>query len=145
MSRTILSNAKTTTVVSDGPVAHIPVQAGAEDAPEALDPEQMDDIDPDEDEEDEDDDEYDDEQPAAGLGLDDDPDTSLVGSIYLHMLSEHNCYGALRLSDDDAIALHQQLHKDQGQDHGIADWRFRPGRALAASMLSADTPNPPPA
>ncbi len=147
-SRTTLKNALTTTVVgtTDETLTYIPAQAGAQEIENT----------PDEDQVDADAEDYDDvdefeetgelqEDLDANYELNEDPDTSLVGSIYLHLLSEHNCYEALRLSDDDAIALHQQMHKDQAQSHPISDWRFRPGRALAASMRGCDTPPTTPA
>lgn len=79
---------------------------------------------------------------VATLTLDEDPDTSLVGSIYLHMLSEHDVYFALGLVDDEAIEYHQQLHEEAEAaglkiDHASGDWRFRPGRALANSLYNA--------
>lgn len=78
---------------------------------------------------------------AADVGLDDDPETTLVGSIFLHLLSEHGVYHALSMSDDDAIAFHDELHTrldGPRQRHPVTDWRFRPKRALATSMRSAE-------
>lgn len=81
-----------------------------------------------------------------GKELDQDPDTSLVPSLYLHLLSEHpgDGYGALRLEDDEAVSLHARLHASdiiRGElDHAVEDWRFRPGRALEAAMQSAEAP-----
>jgi hypothetical protein len=166
MARTTLHNVFTTTTVSNGgALAHIPTQAGEQDAPEAVETSEMDDRHPrgaefdiaeydDEEDDEQDEQDEDTEDPNDGrldeddtdLSLDEDPDTSLVGSLYLHLLSEHNCYRALALSDDAAIELHQQLHREAGQNHGIADRRFRPGRALAVSLrCSTDRPTEPPA
>jgi hypothetical protein len=82
--------------------------------------------------------------PPIDLGLDEDPETALVGSLSLHMLSEHNISGALHLSHDALNAEHQRAHREHGQSHGIADWRFRPTRALAAAMLQYNEEETPP-
>lgn len=81
---------------------------------------------------------------AAELDLDTDPETSLVGSLYLHLLGEHNCYDALRLDDDDAVTMHDDLHSHGDYPHEAGDLRFRPARAMAASIrVPADTSAPP--
>lgn len=68
------------------------------------------------------------------LSLDDDPDTSLVPSLVLHMLSEHGVHGVLLNDEDEAQAEHERLHQQSQQTHTLADHRFRPGRALATAL-----------
>lgn len=64
------------------------------------------------------------------LTLNDDPDTSMVTSLILHLLSEHSIDDALSLPLDDADRLHRQLHQAAEQNHHEQDLRFRPGRVL---------------
>lgn len=96
---------------------------------------------------DNDDDQDDDENPATAnppvdwVGmLDDDPDTSLVASLHLHLLSEHYHHGALSLDDDEATAIHERLHVEADHEHWISDTRFRPGRALVVCLQAVETP-----
>lgn len=83
-------------------------------------------------------------EPAIDLDLDEDPDTALVGSLSLHMLSEHGISGALHLDEAALIGEHQRAHREHAQVHGIADLRFRPTRALAAAMLQYSEEETPP-
>lgn len=122
--RTTLKNKLTTTVVADDPVAAIPVQGGEIDA------ELLDDPTPHEragDDPREEPGEADEELEPAAV---EDSELSLVGSLYLHLLSEHHSYESLALEDDDAIGAHAQMHLEQEHAHGVRDWRFHPGRAL---------------
>lgn len=80
---------------------------------------------------------------GEGLSLESDPETSMVGSVFLHLLSEHQLYEALHLEEDEARLLHERMHAQAALlsitiDHDVADLRFRPRRALAASMRHAD-------
>ncbi len=68
--------------------------------------------------------------------LDSDIDTSLVTSLPMHLISEHQIYGALRMSEREAVACHQQLHLKSPQNHPVVDLRFRPGAAKSALMLN---------
>jgi hypothetical protein len=80
----------------------------------------------------------DEEDLEAVEDADADEEMSLVGSLYLHLLSEHDCYDALGLEDEPAITLHEQFHADRECGHDVHDWRFRPQVALAASLYSAE-------
>lgn len=75
------------------------------------------------------------------LPLGADPDTALVGSIFLHLLSEHERLDALHLNEQEAMALHDGLHLKQAEEgteeHPVADLRFRHRRAMAAAMRCA--------
>lgn len=80
---------------------------------------------------------------ADDISLDLDPNASMVESVFLHLLSEHDLYEALHLSEQDAFALHGRLHaeaREQSLDlgHRDEDLRFRPAMALAAAMLCTD-------
>ncbi len=71
-----------------------------------------------------------------GLGLDDDPETSLARSVRLHLLSEHRMMGALQMEEIDAEARHGELHLSEQQNHPVDDLRFRPGLALNVLLLN---------
>jgi hypothetical protein len=79
---------------------------------------------------------------TAGRTLSEDPDTSMVTSARLHLVSEHMVMDALHMDAADAAALHTDLHMHHEFDHPITDQRFRPGRILAlltvADELSGD-------
>lgn len=78
--------------------------------------------------------------------LDIDPDTSLVGSLSLHMLSEHSVSGLLHLDPEALEAHHAYLHACQPHPgalaHPVGDIRFRPGAALAVALLHLDPDEP---
>jgi hypothetical protein len=83
------------------------------------------------------------QEDGQDLSLDADPETSMVGSVFLHLLSEHLLYEALHLEEDEARLLHETIHAQAAFqsitiDHDLSDLRFRPRRALAASMRHAD-------
>lgn len=70
------------------------------------------------------------------LGLEADPDTSMVTSLRLHLVSEHDVWEGASLKADDAAALHAHLHAHGGHEddqwgHHAGSTQFRPGRALA--------------
>lgn len=68
--------------------------------------------------------------------LDDDPDTSLVTSLRLHLISEHAIGEAITKPEGGLDRLHRQLHLAGEQTHVQNDFRFRPGRV----MRSLDVP-----
>jgi hypothetical protein len=72
----------------------------------------------------------------ARASLDEDPDVSLVGSLSLHMLSEHGITGSLHLDEAALSELHQQLHAEHDLDHDVEDLRFNPIRALEVAMFN---------
>lgn len=69
--------------------------------------------------------------------LDEDEDTSMVTSLRLHLLSEHQVHGALLMDERDLLALHQRLHLASPQNHPIHDLRFRPIVAKSAALLNS--------
>lgn len=97
------------------------------------------------------------------LSLDKDSDTSMVTSLGLHLVSEHEVWEGASLKRGDAASLHAHLHEhpvdeDDAWGHEEGSTQFRPGRALAAiaaryanddfveGMLSSvDSPPTPPA
>lgn len=66
--------------------------------------------------------------------LHEDEDTSMVESLALHLMSEHQQWAALQLDEQEAVDLHVALHADQVCDHPVDDLRFRPGIALAGML-----------
>lgn len=70
--------------------------------------------------------------PASSGTLDEDPDTSMVQSLRLHLVSEHAISDAVTMKELDAERLHRQLHLTAEQSHLQNDLRFRPGRVLRA-------------
>lgn len=68
---------------------------------------------------------------TTGRPLAEDPDTSMVDSVRLHLISEHTVIDALTLDPADAAALHTELHMTEQFEHPLTDLRFRPGRILA--------------
>lgn len=76
--------------------------------------------------------------------LADDPETSMVESVFLHLLSEHDRYDALHLEEQDAFTMHARLHQDADEDgldldHSATDLRFRPAKALGKAMRYVQT------
>ena len=69
--------------------------------------------------------------------LDEDEDTSMVTSLPLHLMSEHQIHDALRMDERDAQALHHRLHLETPQNHPVHDLRFRPG--MAKSIMIANS------
>lgn len=72
---------------------------------------------------------------TIGHELHDDPDTSMVTSMRLHLISEHFVLDALGMDPADAHAMHIDLHTRTMQAHPVSDTRFRPGRILALLMV----------
>jgi hypothetical protein len=64
--------------------------------------------------------------------MDGDPETSLVHSLRLHLVSEHHLPAALMASEDSLQISHSAAHSDPSliHTHRYDDRRFRPGRAL---------------
>lgn len=81
------------------------------------------------------------DEPAATsaiiMSLDDDEDTSMVTSLPLHLMSEHQIHDALRMDPRDAATLHERLHLDTPQNHPVQDLRFRAGMAKANMLLNS--------
>jgi hypothetical protein len=80
----------------------------------------------------------------SGLSLRHDPDTSMVESLQLHLVSEHGLAQALHMDKLAAEAAHRRAHhvKDDDhqaqQSHPLIDHRFRPGRVLQCLMSTAE-------
>jgi hypothetical protein len=68
------------------------------------------------------------------LPLSEDPDTSLVQSVLLHLLSEHGAWTAIGMDRAGAIALHERLHRQAAFGHEVDDLRFRPALAQNAML-----------
>lgn len=73
-----------------------------------------------------------------GLKLGEDPDTAMVDSLPLHLISEHDVPDSLCLSADDAASLHEHLHLQQDSEHAPHDLRFRVRRGLRAVMADIE-------
>ena len=76
------------------------------------------------------------EAASTSMSLNEDPQTSPVGSLYLHLLSEHGAYHALDVDEQKTATAHERLHARES-DHDVHDWRFRSARAVAASVFGA--------
>lgn len=72
--------------------------------------------------------------PNVDLALNEDPNTSLVGSVLLHVLSEHPRSTIDLLDEPAVIAEHLRQHENEPHEHDLEDERFRPRRALAAAI-----------
>lgn len=85
------------------------------------------------------------QQLPVELALDDDSDTSMVTSLLLHLVSEHDVWSGASMRMREADALHRNLHEhpvdeDDAWGHDEDDIQFRPGRALAG--IAARYANP---
>jgi hypothetical protein len=69
--------------------------------------------------------------------LDEDEDTSMVTSLPLHLMSEHQIHDALQMDPRDALALHHRLHLESPQNHPVHDLRFRPSMAKSNMLLNS--------
>lgn len=77
--------------------------------------------------------------PLLGAALDGDPDTSMVSSLYLHLISEHDITYALGMEMREANTLHRNLHEaDPEIDHCSTDLRFRVRRSVDAVMAEVE-------
>lgn len=63
---------------------------------------------------------------------------SMVGSLPLHLISEHAIEHALHLDLDEAQRQHETLHLLISQNHPVDELRFRPERILAAIERTDD-------
>ena len=77
--------------------------------------------------------------PAADLKLGEDPDTSMLPAVQLHLVSEHGISAALHMDDATAAATHLRHHTHYEHDHTSTDWRFRPLRAVSTLMANVET------
>lgn len=81
----------------------------------------------------------------SGLGLGQDPDTSMVESLQLHLVSEHGLAAGLHMDRMAAESAHRRAHQHDDEDahqgeqgHPLHDHRFRPGRVLECLMANAE-------
>lgn len=73
------------------------------------------------------------------VSLEADPDTSMVESLGLHLISEHDVPDSLALNEEDAASLHEHLHLQQELAHGPTDWRFRVHRGMRVVIKDVET------
>lgn len=69
--------------------------------------------------------------------------TSILGSVHLHLLSEHQVTNALSLDGTSAMNVHERLHSDlfdvaDVPPHEAGDLWFRPARALSVTLAAID-------
>jgi hypothetical protein len=81
----------------------------------------------------------------SGLSLSTDPDTSMVESLQLHLVSEHGLAPGLHMDRMTAESAHRRAHQHDDEDghqgeqgHPLNDHRFRPGRVMECLMATVE-------